>query len=605
MTCFHAFLAGILLVLSPGAARAENLLRNSGFEERDKAAPELPAYWTERHHQSSPLSFAAEHYEGKAAGLIVGDGRMYLWRQNVMSPAVKAFTLSGFVKADDVAMDRDGYAHLYGHILYKGQPYESATHFFAKIPPGTYDWKRIAVTGAAVKEYAIEMVQVSVTGRLKSGRLYVDKVELTENRDLSPEGTLALKIDDLLRQFDRVGAVDASIGQARQLLEAARASLRASPPDLTAAECKWIDAARAVSPRTWAAMFPEAMSDKDVEAQMLCHGVAQTRADCDQRLNLIESMGCNGVLESLGSWMSVIYHSNVVPVEPGWDKFDALSYFIDAAHARGIRVFGYLAALYGTGEPVARPGNIAHDHPDWLAKGPDPNMPRFPDPANPQVADYVVRMYVELATRYRLDGIGLDYIRYPTENSLNYDENNRKQIRQRFGFDIREGGDLWKDPDKWALIRQYRTEKVAEVVRRVHDAVKKARPELTIIACLVSDPDEARDGYAQDWANSARWLTYAMPMNYDDTSLQQPLLVRQRDICRRHGTRYLPAIGGMPELHKSRTISEWAAHVAMQRKVGCDGMIVYRMGGLDPAVAAFFGNGPFRTKSRFPEPLKP
>ena len=51
-----------------------------------------------------------------------------------------------------------------------------------------------------------------------------------------------------------------------------------------------------------------------------------------------------------------------------------------------------------------------------------------------------------------------------------------------------------------------------------------------------------------------------------------------------------PAVGGMPELHQARTISQWAQHVALQRRIGCDGMVVYRMGGLDQAVAAFFGN---------------
>ena len=59
----------------------------------------------------------------------------------------------------------------------------------------------------------------------------------------------------------------------------------------------------------------------------------------------------------------------------------------------------------------------------------------------------------------------------------------------------------------------------------------------------------------------------------------------------------------MPEVHQSWTISTWAERVAMQRKVGCDGMIIYRIGDLDPAVAAFFGKGPYYTHSEFPKPL--
>jgi len=128
---------------------------------------------------------------------------------------------------------------------------------------------------------------------------------------------LVRKIDDLVKQCDRVGPVDETTARTKELLESARVALRLAPPDLAAAERKWVDAVRAVSPKVWAAMFPEAMTDKDVEARMICHGIGATKEECDKRLNLIESMGCNGVLESLGSWMTVIYHSDVVPVEPG------------------------------------------------------------------------------------------------------------------------------------------------------------------------------------------------------------------------------------------------------------------------------------------------
>ena len=58
----------------------------------------------------------------------------------------------------------------------------------------------------------------------------------------------------------------------------------------------------------------------------------------------------------------------------------------------------------------------------------------------------------------------------------------------------------------------------------------------------------------------------------------------------------------MPEVHQAWTISEWAKRVAQQRKTGCDGIIIYRMGGFDPAVGAFFGKGPFYGRAKFPEP---
>jgi uncharacterized lipoprotein YddW (UPF0748 family) len=580
-------------------AQAENLLQNGSFEQRD-ANRQFPAFWTETHHESTPLQFTGEHHHGATSGVMIGDGKSHLWRQNVAAPKEKAFTLSAFVKASGMTLaQRDDYAFLYGHILYKNQPYESATHFYVSIPPGSYDWKKISVTGGSRPDLEVDSIQISVTCRFSSGKVMVDEVSLSPNEELSPETCLLNKIEDLQSQLKRIGPVDDSVTKASAALDSAK-SLLTVKKDLAAAKEQWIVAARAVSPAAWAKMYPEAMTDKKVEAQMLYHGIAQTEEDTDKYLDLVKSMGCNGVYHSLGSWMTAIYPSEFIPTEPGWDKRDALKYAVAAAKKRGIKTFGYIAAAYGTSEPPTGPESLFTKHPDWFAKGPDASMPRFPDPANLEYIDYLVKVYVELATKYEMDGIGLDYIRYPTETALNYDENNRKQIQQKYGFDILEGGmDVSRDPVKWSKIREYRGEKVREAIRRIHDAVKAAKPSITIMACLISEPELAPE-YGQNWSVSSKWIDYASPMNYDDRSADYKMLSAQKAAFEKNHARFIPALGGMPETHEQWTISKWAERVALNRKIGCDGLIIYRMGGLDPAVAAFFGNGPFHGDTEFP-----
>jgi uncharacterized lipoprotein YddW (UPF0748 family) len=265
-------------------------------------------------------------------------------------------------------------------------------------------------------------------------------------------------------------------------------------------------------------------------------------------------------------------------------------------------VFGYIASLAGTNSPSQDAKSIYHLHPEWFATGPDPNMPMFPDPANPQVVDFLVKVYSELAQKYELDGIGLDYLRYPLPNALNYDENNRQRILARCGIDIKADGNFWAEPEKAAKVRAYRSETVEQLARRVRDAIKSVRPDVSVIACLISDPIDAAT-YGQDWRISSQLLDYASPMNYGDASADASLVARQRDILQKNHVVFLPSIGGMPDLHQSWTISEWASRVAIQRKTGCDGMIIYRIAELDPAVAAFFGKGPYFGNAQFPEPL--
>ena len=600
MRRYCSMIAALALVVC-SAGRAQNLLKNSSFEARDPQNDAVPEHWGETSGGAVPLEFTTDHYHGATGGMIVADGQAHMWRQNVVNPPVRTFTLSGFVKAEGVTFATpDEYAYLYGHILYKGLPYSAATHFLVKIPEGTYDWKPLSVAGGANPDAQIDLVHVSVMGKLSSGRVIVDQVELTENREITAEALLARKVDDLLHHLERVTSPDDSVAAARQHLLAAKQKLSAGASGLEAATASWIEAARTVSHEAWAAMFPEAMSDRPVEAQMLYHGLANTQSGCDRYLDIIEQTGCNGVYHSLGSWMHVIHHSELFPIEESWKEFDALAYSIAEAKKRGIKSYAYLAALYGTHQLPDRADSLHKKHPEWFAKGPIPNMPTFPDPAHPEVMEFIVSAYTELAHKYDLDGIGLDYIRYPSETALNFDENNRRQIMDRYGIDIMEG-EVWKDPQKWEKIREYRAEKVAHIVQRVREAVKKVKPQMAVMACLISDPDMAAR-YGQRWANSSKWIDYASPMNYDDLSKDLDLLNRQRSICQRNNAAYIPAIGGMPETHQAWTISTWAERVAIQRRNGCDGMIIYRMGGFDPAVSAFFGNGPFHSKAKFPGP---
>ncbi len=603
MANYRCFFSLAILVCMCRYSMADNLLLNPGFELRSNQNFAVPPHWDADIGQADPLQLTSEHFEGKLAAMIAGDGKVRMWRQDVIEPQGNQWILSAQVKADEVAFGKGEYANLYGHILYKDQPYSTATHFHAKLKPGTYDWTKVAVDSAARTDLEVDRIHVSVVGAFSKGRIYVDDVSFIPQKEaLSAAALLTNKILDLKKNLERVGPIDETVDLALSELNAAHALLMKSPDSIQEATNQWQAAARVVSHGVWAAMFPEAMSDAPTEAQMIYHGLGQTKADCDHYLDKLELAGANGVYLSFGTWMYVIYHSEVLPIEPGWDKFDALTYFIDEAHRRGLKVFGYLAPFYGTHSVTELPGSLAIEHPEWLAKGPDSSMPTFPDPANPDTVDFIVRAYEELATRYDLDGVGLDYIRYPTEISLNYDENNRQQILNEYGIDILQHENLPGDPEAWAKVQEYRAKKIGEVVRRVSTALREARPDITIMACLISQRDWAKEDFGQDWAASSRFIDYASHMNYDDMSLDVDMLKDQKATLEKTGAVWIPAIGGMPPIHHSWTISDWAKRVAVQRGLQPGGIIIYRIGDFDPAVAAFFGKGPFYSQAAFPPP---
>jgi hypothetical protein len=597
----RTFAVLLMLLMLSLPAMADNLIINPGFEQRDDAGQ--PTGWVVENVGNEPLQFSGDHYDGAVSAMLVGDGKSHQWRQRVTdTQGIQSFYMSGWVKADHAVFGPQEGATLYGHVIYKNQPYAVATHFYIPIEPGTYDWHRIETTVQAVAHLEIEHILITVSGKLSGGALLFDGITLSEATDQTPRALLGNKIDDLTQHLRDIEQPDATVAEALDWLNKAKGKL---DDDLGAAHSNWVTAAKKVSHAMWAVMYPDAMTDRTTEARMLYHGVGRTKQDSDAYLSKIELAGCNGVLLSLGSWERVIYHSDVLPVYEDWQDFDALTYFIDEAHQRGIRVYGYVATFHGSGHPHAIPGNIAHDHPDWIARrGPNPNMPLFPDPAKPQVVAALAEAYVELATRYDLDGIGLDYIRYPTDTALCFDEYNRQRILEGYGVDIMDG-DVTKDADRWAKVQQYRMAAINEAIGTIRSAVRQASPDTQLIASLISDPDNARQNYGQNWAASSRYLDFGSPMNYDDASLREDMIARQRDIFHGHGTVFIPAIGGMPHVHQTWTISDWAHRVAVQRRIGCDGIIIYRIGEFDHAVAAFFGKGPFHGQATFPdEPIE-
>ncbi len=564
----------------------------------------LPKGWIDTHQGFDALRFSDRSYEKGRCAITVPDGKPRMWRQTLYRPKDRAWRLSAYVKAEGVELGPEDFANIYCHVIYAGRPYEETTHIHAKFEPGTYGWKRVEVIGSAVHDHDIEKLHISIHAKVSKGRFLIDQVELVPKRDLEPAPLLQARIDDLREHLQSIDAPDATVRTALAHLDRAAGAVAASPPDMDTATRYWRDAAAAVSHAMWAAMFPDAMSDATTEARMLYHGMDRTKEGIDRRLDLIERTGCNAMYLSFGSWNWVIHHSDILPVHEEWRDFDALTYFIEQAHARGLKVFGYIATFYGTRDLNTGPGTIATDHPEWLAHGPDPTMPRFPDPTHPDVVDHMVGAYVELATRYDIDGIGLDYIRFPTPTALNHDDRNWREIKRRFRIDIRKHENLTSDRRAWEKIQRYRAEAVGNAVRRIRDAVKKARPDVTVMACLISQPDWARNAFGQEWAVSSKWIDYVSPMNYYEVGVDTALLAEQKKICVRNRSVYIPAIGGMPDVHRAWPISKWAEMVTLQRRAGADGIIIYRIGEFDPAVASFFGKGPFYGDAGFPEARK-
>lgn len=251
---------------------------------------------------------------------------------------------------------------------------------------------------------------------------------------------------------------------------------------------------------------------------------AQTELKAEQQRQLLrddfdrlQAAGFNVILFQCRTRGMVLYPS----AYENWDavisgsygqapSYDPLAFAIDEAHKRGMELHAYLVAypLFTTSQAkslgkksltVTHPGLLQNCGGRW-----------YMDPGIPGTAEYIADMCREVVENYDVDGIHLDYIRYP-EKEVAFNDN---VAYKKYGNGQPKA--------------QWKRDQVTNTVRAVHDAVKAVKPWVKLSCSPVgkySDLPRARSGGwncrdavsqdAQLWLreNLMDWL---LPMMYFD-----------------------------------------------------------------------------------------
>jgi hypothetical protein len=141
--------------------------------------------------------------------------------------------------------------------------------------------------------------------------------------------------------------------------------------------------------------------------------------------------------------------------------------------------------------------------------------PFIADLHSPDYQDYFVRLAVDVARNYDIDGIHLDYIRTIYDCYCN---RCRQEFSEQFGKPITEA-----TTEDWIAWNQ---PAVGTIVRRVTEAVRQVKPAAIVSVAVYPNQKEsvgarfsgAREG--QDPAAWARqgWVDLVMPMDYSMSS---------------------------------------------------------------------------------------
>ena len=291
-------------------------------------------------------------------------------------------------------------------------------------------------------------------------------------------------------------------------------------PDLTAATAAIgaaIDSAGAM-PAPWPGA--QAAADSNPHRLEYLWVVRWSLTDSQKVERAVErarEIGVKGLLAQVVGRGDAYYQSDVLPRAESLprEEFDPLGLLIARAHAAGLEVHAWVNCMLVWSLPnrPRDPRHVVNTHPEWIARLADgrpmssltPRQRRrlgvegvFLSPAFPGVRAWLGSIVKEIAMRYAVDGVQLDYIRLPGV-----------QLHGEAGAGAAAGpsaGSVRGKAAAPARVRAPRSETecahVSAAVEEVRDSLAQVRPGLPLSAAVL--PDTA----AAERANGQRWTSW-------------------------------------------------------------------------------------------------
>ena len=274
---------------------------------------------------------------------------------------------------------------------------------------------------------------------------------------------------------------------------------------------------------------------------------------------------------------ALLYPSKIEPWElsltgtagqsPGYDP---LAFCTDECHKRGMELHAWVVCIpIGTKERQAKYGaaSLVKKHPELVKTAKGGEM--FMIPGKPETADHIASICKEIVENYDVDGISLDYIRYP-ESIYNFSD---EELYPRSSNQSKAD---WK------------RENITRIVRRVHDVVKPIKPWVKLSSSPIGKyRDTSRysaggwNGYHAVWQDPVLWLKedwqdLLFPMMYFTGNNYYPFLYQWLENS--YGHPICPGLGiyFLDPREGRWTLNEVRAEMHTARNSGIGGIAFYR-----------------------------
>jgi uncharacterized lipoprotein YddW (UPF0748 family) len=365
-----------------------------------------------------------------------------------------------------------------------------------------------------------------------------------------------------------------------------------------------------------APVAPRARAESsEVRALWVTRGSLVSPATVGDMVRAAAASGFNTLLVQVRGRGDAYFASRVEPRAAALStqppSFDPLAATLALARAEGLRVHAWVnvnLTSSGTELPVSRT-HVVYEHPEWLMVPralafelgrTDPRSPEYlgrlarwtraapaeveglyvsPVPAG--AGDRLVAVVDEIVAHYPLDGLHLDYARYPSAQ-FDYSRGALRAFRaeiddeltppERARYGAQDMAELVGLTDlKAAQWADFRRSRLNALVMRVRTVAKARRPDLVLSAAVYPDSSEAASDRLQDWRSwvEHRLIDVVCPMAYTpDSAAFASQIASVRQFA--SGRPVWAGIGAY-RLSSSRTVE----NILTARRLGADGVVLF------------------------------
>lgn len=215
--------------------------------------------------------------------------------------------------------------------------------------------------------------------------------------------------------------------------------------------------------------------------------------------------------------------------------YDPLRFAIEECHKRGMEIHAWIVCIpIGNNRQVELQGksSLVKKRPELCKKF---GNSWYLDPGNPATANYLSLLVKEIVSNYDIDGIHLDYIRYP-ENGKDFPD---KDTFRKYG----RGTD----------ISQWRRNNITHIVRKIYSEVKSLKPWVKVSSSPVGKYNDTSRYSSHGWnaydavyQDAQLWLEEGIhdivfPMMYFKQNQFYPFALDWQE--NKHGRWVVPGLG--------------------------------------------------------------